>query len=194
MKGKFTTALQLLREGKNEDKDVIDFLLSCSTTLKEIGDSVQLEMPKFSEYRRSGKVWHSPPFYYREGYKMCLAVYANGTGEGAGTHVSVSLLLLKGKYDDQLKWPMKFCEGDSAIEHLYQDNKISYSMIHDDGSKMFSVCSEGYCQVTNELEHKQLGHCDRFCGLRNMDVCLVNDCLTLTVKYRDSCHLMVLIA
>ena len=32
-------------------------------------------MPKFSEYRRSGKVWHSPPFYYRGGYKMCLKEY-----------------------------------------------------------------------------------------------------------------------
>ena len=50
---------------------------------------MKVTMSGFSEYRRSGKVWHSPPFYYREGYKMCLAVYANGMGEGAGIVMSL---------------------------------------------------------------------------------------------------------
>jgi hypothetical protein len=50
---------------------------------------MEIIMPSFSlsSYRRSGKVWYSPPFYYGEGYKMCLAVHANGVGAGAGTHV-----------------------------------------------------------------------------------------------------------
>jgi len=51
-----------------------------------------------------GKVWHSPPFYYGDGYKLCLAVYANGKGAGARTHVSVELLQMKGEHDDKLRW------------------------------------------------------------------------------------------
>ena len=75
--------------------------------LKKSGDSMKVTMSRFSEYRHTDRVWHSPPFYYREGYKMCLAVHANGVGEGAGTHVSVALLHFRGEYDDQLEWPKK---------------------------------------------------------------------------------------
>ena len=33
---------------------------------------------------------------------MCITAYANGCGDGEGTHVSVFTELLKGHYDDQL--------------------------------------------------------------------------------------------
>ena len=74
------------------------------TTLKTNGDEVTFCMTNFSLYKQTGKVWCSPPFYYGEGYKLCLAVYANGKGAGAGTHVSVELLLMKGEHDHKLKW------------------------------------------------------------------------------------------
>ena len=34
-----------------------------------------------------------------------LSVGANGNGSGIGTHLSLSVYLLKGEYDDQLQWP-----------------------------------------------------------------------------------------
>ena len=77
-------------------------------SLVKKGDAVAFRMSNFSYYRHSEKLWHSPPFYYRDGYKMCLAVYASGVGEGTGTHISLSLLLLRGEYDDKLKWPTNF--------------------------------------------------------------------------------------
>ena len=157
---------------------LLENLTDCTTKLQNESDSIKIVMPKFSEYRRSGKVWHSPPFYYREGYKMCLAVYANGTGEGAGTHVSISLLLLRGKYDDQLKWPMKFCE---TREH--------YSFVIPYVGKWFVVCSDESHRPINE--HKQLGQCECFCGLTSEALRLVNDCLTLTVEFSNSCSLLV---
>ena len=80
--------------------------------LQKAGDFVTVKMPNFSEYCHNGKAWQSPPFYYREGYKMCLAVYANGVGEGAGTHVSVSLFLLAGEYDSRLSWPLRCRDQD----------------------------------------------------------------------------------
>ena len=72
--------------------------------LKKDGDGMTFCMNDYSLYKHTGKVWHSPPFYYKDGYKLCLAVYANGEGAGAGTHVSVELLQMKGEHDDKLLW------------------------------------------------------------------------------------------
>ena len=38
---------------------------------------------------------------------MCLYVDANGVGDGAGTHVSVFVYLMRGEYDDRLVWPFR---------------------------------------------------------------------------------------
>ena len=70
----------------------------------DVQQPLPIRMTNFSHYQQSGKVWHSPPFYYTAGHKMQLAVYANGTGAGAGTHVSIVLLRMKGEDDDQLPW------------------------------------------------------------------------------------------
>ncbi|CAM5105260.1 unnamed protein product [Natator depressus] len=51
---------------------------------------------------------NSPPFYTsRYGYKLCLKVYLNGDGTGAGTHISLFLVLMRGEYDFRLKWPFR---------------------------------------------------------------------------------------
>ncbi|XP_061460472.1 TNF receptor-associated factor 1 [Rhineura floridana] len=55
-----------------------------------------------------GKLWgfHSPPFYTsRYGYKLCMKIYLNGEGQVRGTHLSLFVVLLKGKYDALLQWP-----------------------------------------------------------------------------------------
>ena len=73
-------------------------------TLRGYGDEVTFCMNDYSLYKHTGKAWQSPPFYFGDGYKLCLAVYANGKGAGAGTHVSVELLQMKGEHDDKLTW------------------------------------------------------------------------------------------
>ena len=47
---------------------------------------------------------------------MCLRVDAND-GDGAGTHVSVHVCLMRGEHDDQLKWPF---QGVIVIQLLNQ--------------------------------------------------------------------------
>ena len=148
--------------------------------LKKMGDSVKFTMPKFSEYRRSRKVWHSPPFYYREGYKMCLEVDANGVGEGAGTHVSVAILHLKGAYDDQFKWPMKSC-----FSHGYVIGTMSCIR---EGDYQFCVCCSLQHQQVNE--HEQVDYYNEFCSLNSKALHLVNDCLTFNVEF-NLCYLKV---
>ena len=87
--------------------------------LKRGGDSLTIEIPDLSQYKRSGRVWRSPPFYIKEGYKVCLAVYPNGTGKGEGTYISLSLVLMKGEFDDQLEWPIR-CDLEDCNEFFLQ--------------------------------------------------------------------------
>ena len=36
---------------------------------------------------------------------MCINVHANGWSNGAGTHVSVTVYLMRGEYDSRREWP-----------------------------------------------------------------------------------------
>ena len=67
---------------------------------------VDIVMDEFEEHKDDDSSWYSPPFYScLGGYKMCLKVLANGEGKGKGTHVSVFIHLMRGEFDDDLKWP-----------------------------------------------------------------------------------------
>ena len=51
---------------------------------------------------------YSPPFYSgRNGYKMCIRAYLNGDGIGFNTHLSVFFVVMRGEYDQLLKWPFE---------------------------------------------------------------------------------------
>ncbi|CAH1794212.1 unnamed protein product [Owenia fusiformis] len=48
----------------------------------------------------------SPAFYTRRGgYKLKVRVYLHGDGMGLGTHVSIFIMMCKGKFDALLPWP-----------------------------------------------------------------------------------------
>ena len=155
-----------------------DFNYAINKVVK-YGDSVILPMRSFSKYRCSGKVWHSPPFYYREGYKMCLAVYANGVETGTGTHVSVAILHIKGEYDDQLKWPAEWATNNYKQKPL----------------PLYDGCADIFVhrlpQSPADNEHVLIGRQVKFCSLKSKKILhLMNDCLTFIVKYED-CRLFV---
>jgi hypothetical protein len=145
--------------------------------LKKSGDSMKITMPRFSEYRHSCKVWYSPPFYYGKGYKMCLAVHANGVGEGADSHISMELLHLRGEYDSQLKWPTKCSyfhfrspSDSNGFWHFLACNLYQYPPINE--------C----VQIESRIE---------FCSLDNEKILhMVKDCLTFCVTYHG-CFLVV---
>ena len=64
---------------------------------------------KISEYTKLKQThWNKSSIYSHDrGYKMRFRVFPGGYSNGKGTHMSISLLLLKGPYDDELTWPMK---------------------------------------------------------------------------------------
>ena len=183
VKGTLTTAVRLLRQGTEADKETIDYIVARSSRLMKRSDSVEVLMRKFSEYRRSGKVWHSPPFYYREGYKMCLAVYANGVGKGAGTHASVMLILLKGEHEvvrkhqrpvEAEKCHSKFC----ALKAELSERQV------------FNMCQYQPLSQYSEAE-KELNRSEIFCTHQYIASKLVNDCLIFNIMYNNECNLKV---
>ena len=75
-------------------------------------------MNEFERRRKESERWFSPAFYtHVGGYKMCLNITANGWGTGEGTHVSVSVYMMKGEFDSHLKWSFK---GESTVELVNQ--------------------------------------------------------------------------
>ena len=75
---------------------------------------------------RSNDVWYSPPFYtHLGGYRICLGVHANGIGDGEGTHVTVAVHLMRGEFDDLLKWPF---HGEVTIQCERTTRSWSYCM------------------------------------------------------------------
>ena len=63
---------------------------------------------------------------------MCMKVYANGSGDGKGTHVSVFTYLVKGENDDNLKWPFRGTITVTLLNQLQPDNHHSCSLIYDE--------------------------------------------------------------
>jgi TNF receptor-associated factor 4 len=57
-------------------------------------------------YQVNNYMFNSEPFYsHPGGYKMIMTIYPNGVGESRDTHVSVYVGILRGEFDDQLRWP-----------------------------------------------------------------------------------------
>ena len=85
-------------------------------------------MVGFANLKHNKEQWYSKPFLaFNEGYQVCLRVYADGFGDGKGTHVSVFLHLMKGAHDDELEqsghWPLR---GTFTVELLNQLSDKDY--------------------------------------------------------------------
>ena len=78
----------------------------------------EVTMTDFEQHKKDDDQWFSLPFYsHPKGYKMCLRVDANGHGQGKHTHISIYIHLMKGEFDDQLKWPFR---GEVIVKLLNQ--------------------------------------------------------------------------
>ena len=91
-----------------------------SYRLRNVGDKITFTIPNVVEYFSHGKVWSSPPFYYKEGYKMKLDVSFCETEKSSHAtskfiQSSCSLYLLKGELDDELDWPISHANAVELI-------------------------------------------------------------------------------
>jgi hypothetical protein len=100
-------------------------------------------MPNFEEERsKVHNLWFSPSKRtFPGGYKFQIAIHPNGVGEGAGTHLSISLRPIKTLLDGDLKWPAK-CLMTLQLMNQFHDQDhltISETMIWDTPSHIVNV-------------------------------------------------------
>lgn len=134
--------LKSCTEGQRFAVQSIRSLTDESYHIKSIDQPLAFQMINYSEFKRSNKTWYSAPFYVADGYKICLAVHANGTGAGHNKFISVSLCLMQGEFDDELNWPIELpfhliIEGIRSEDYASgstntPDNPKAYMYFHSD--------------------------------------------------------------
>ena len=69
------------------------------------------KIPQFSQRKadaengRSTSLFSLPFYSGRYGYKMCLRLYLMGDGIGKGTHLLLFFVVMRGEFDNILRWP-----------------------------------------------------------------------------------------
>ena len=93
---------------------------------------IRFFLTDFAAKKRNELVWSSPPFYsHPQGYKFCFEVYPSGYGKGKGTYISAFVHLMRGEFDNQLKWPFR---GKIVIYLLDQESKGETLLLETDFS------------------------------------------------------------
>ena len=142
-------------------------------------------MNGFEKYKKSKDTWYSPPFYTRlGGYRMCLRVDANGVVEGEGTHVSVGVCLMRGKFDDHLKWLFR---GDVTIQLKKNDLPQCQEITHlNDDTPNMCVCKPTGERNFGWGRSRYISHADLYAGGYLKDdklVFCVSDIVVKSKKY-----------
>ena len=87
----------------------------------------------YKHYRKVDYKYSSPPFYsHPGGYKLECAVNINGYNDVKGIHLSLFVHILRGEYDNQLKWPF------NGIVTIEMFNRVTNTW---DNSQ--SICLDG---------------------------------------------------
>ena len=63
---------------------------------------------RFASAQQNNDFIYSDSFYYLNGYRGRLKLYLNGRNAVQGTHMSVYFQIMRGPFDDTLRWPMVF--------------------------------------------------------------------------------------
>ena len=86
---------------------------------------------EFRVNNSEGDVFLPSFFSHSHGYQMCIKVYPNGEGGCIGTHISIFTFLMRGPYDDHLKWPFRgkitVQIVNQAGDHSHVENTILYN-------------------------------------------------------------------
>ena len=137
---------------------------------------VEFIMTNFNQYQ-DDEQWYSPPFYtHYHGYKMCLRVWPKGFHDGKGTHLGVTICIMHGEFDDQLKWPFRGIITFQLMNQEEDENHVDTTVpFNEDTPDMYAnrvigrernSCGWGHNTILSlsELEPKYCKNgCVKFC-------------------------------
>ena len=96
---------------------------------------ITMVMRGFISWKMQDLRWNSPSFCsHIGGYQMCLSVDANGGGSGTDTHVTVSVSLMRGEYDDNLIWPFRGDVTFHLINHKADEGHVELTILFNDST------------------------------------------------------------
>ena len=146
---------------------------------------IEFTMTEYSTHMNIDDRWYSPPFYTGPGgYKMCISVDANGCCSVVGTHVSVSVYLMRGEYDSRLVWPFR---GDITIQLVnYSNDQDHYELTVPFNAavaagKVSDRVTAGERAVTGLGFEKFISH-TAVESFTKTSQYIVNDCLTFRIN------------
>lgn len=101
---------------------------------------LQFTIHSVAEFQREKRKWLSPPFYtHAQGYLLCIKVYPSGHSTSAGSDVSVYVCIMKGRYDNLLKWPFRGLVTVQLVDQVHDKNHIVHTVSFQEGmSQEFS--------------------------------------------------------
>ena len=148
----------------------------------------EFTLTEFTKRKQFNNQYYSQSFYsHPNGYKLCLRVFANGYGDGRGTHISILATLMKGDYDNNLQWPF---ESDIVIELLnwkensqhYCGEKIKFTTwTNSDGSTAGSRVPNGKYSAKFRGSYLFISHSSLTFNPETNAEYLQDDCLRLRV-------------
>ena len=123
---------QSVIDGPTESISQLESKLNLMTLTCTSVPPLTLVLSGFYGYKTSGAWWQSRPFYSHPcGYKFRMEVKPSGSGSGSGTHLSVYVHVMKGEFDDKLKWPLNavinFRLIDQSPVSRHFESKVSFS-------------------------------------------------------------------
>lgn len=129
-----------------------------------------LAMRKFSEFRSRNEKWKSPAFYsHIGGYKMCLLVLPNSQVDNAGNkRLGVYLQMLRGEYDDLLKWPFHGKVVVRMLNQLADENHIELVLL-DASSYRSSKFQVSMVDRVTGAEPNSCWGCANFVPMKNLE-------------------------
>ncbi|KAJ7372388.1 hypothetical protein OS493_019839 [Desmophyllum pertusum] len=125
VKRQLDTNQESARRQDRRIESIMDTLALRNVTLADLEEYVRQQefssydgqlLWKISDYARKRndavtgqQVFLDSPCFYtnRYGYKMSARLYLNGDGMGTGTHISVFFGIMRGDYDELLRWPFR---------------------------------------------------------------------------------------
>ena len=160
--------IQALTNALAEKESEIKQLRSSLHTLQSHGVfPVEFTMTEFEKHMQEDDSWYSEPFYtHPHGYKVCLKVFANGVGGGKNTHVAFGICLMRGIFDESLKWP--FC-GEVTIQAINQlqdrEHCVCVNRLSDVSGVAVAKVTKGekapvgwFTNAGKQLSHSDLGY------------------------------------
>lgn len=135
-------------------------------------------VPDFKRKKDAKITWFSPSFYtHPHGYKICLKMYANGWADGLNSHLGVALFIMRGEYDECLKWPFR---GDITIQLL---NQYSNDQHHTVVLSVTDIAGHDVLDRVTQGERGPGGYgFDQFIPHRNLPNYLNNNCLKFCIQ------------